>query len=661
MRTRRNLIQPYLAVAILAGLLALVSYFSVQSSGERGFFLGFSASRLAAGLAVIGMLAGLSWVLWLSYRKHSAFEERVSRLVDWGQQRSRWLISAISIFYLAFAALAILLSFRSPFARDYAEYAPVFEYTLRHFETITAQVQNAWPLLTWVVFLLFLTAVFWAALFSGLARRPKAYRIGVILKTLLVLGMITLWMLHAIILAMQMTVFKAIPGWYWDIRAKPFTWRDGLFLLLMVVALVLIRYVLRSTGSTWRNLALLFVLGWLIQVGFGFIEGQGFESLRLKYASSLHRSHATKASADEIDILTTIRDYDELYGSAMFQSTKPPGTLVLYMLTRYLSDSIAPRATPEGRFESLTRLQAYLFPVISFLVLIVLYGISRTFLPARDRLLPAVLYILLPNVILLPLFLDQVLYPLLFISGTYILVILVDRQDFGLAVLAGGLLYLAAFFSFSMLPLIPFAFLYIAIDYWTRRPERRLLKSLGLYLGILVGFAVLFVVFAAALEYNAYSRYQGAMEVVRNFDFLLRVDARPDEQLPNTGFVLPLRYIASAFWLNNLEFASAIGFPVYLLFLIQGVMTLIALGRSKTAAGQALFTAYFATFFAMNIFAPIQGEAARLWIFWTPVMVLFAGSAISTIFKGNRNLISVLVILQLSIVYLTFKFQDLAP
>ena len=661
MRNKQIIFQLFLSIVILTGILALVFFWGPPSWGDQGVFVAYSASRIALGLMVVLVLALCALGLWTSRWKQLMFDEMVSSLHTWGSQGTRWVVILIILVVLTVYGITGLASFQAPFFQDYSTYAPLFEFTLAQFETGTAILAIAWPLVVWGVALLFLTMVLWLAIFPELVSHPQTYRPAVILRTLLALVIITISLLHAGILAMQMNVLTAIPGWYWDIQAKPFSPRDAAFLLLLIASLALIGYVLTHPGNTKLHLIALFFLGWFIQVGFGVIDGDGFESLRLKYAASLHQSHARKASADDIDILQTVREYETLYGGSMFQSTKPPGTILIYMGTRYLSDWITPQPTVEARFQALTRFEAYVFPFISLLVLFVLYGISRTFLPVEDRLLPSILYILLPNVMLLPLFLDQVLYPLLFILGAYLMIKVVDHHSFPLALLGGAILYLFAFFTFSMLPLIPFAFLYIVIRYWMNRADRNLRGSLGLYFGILLGFLLMFVLFDFALGYNALSRYQGAMSVVRNFDFLLRVDVPQGEQLPNTGFLLPIRHILSAFTLNNMEFAAAIGYPIYVLFLVQGVITLLAFVRNKTDQGQALLVSFFATFFAMNVFAPIQGEAARLWIFWAPVMVIFAGTGISSLFKGNRRFVYLLVVLQLTTMYLTFKFQDFVP
>jgi hypothetical protein len=661
MRTKWFIFQLYLTLFVLEGFLALGIFLRDKSSSAPSQFFGYSTARIALGLGVVIVLVLVISALWASQWRRQAIERWMSGLLSWGSQGDRWLVVFISLAYLTVLGIGGLVCFQSPFFQDYDRYAPILYFTLARFETIRAILGNAWPLLVWGAAFLLQTVVLWVVIFHENARQTQTYRPSVLSKTLLVLVIVNIALLHAVILGMQMRVLTAIPGWYWDIVAKPFSRLDGVFLFLLALSLVAIWYVLNHQENVRRNLVVLFILGWVIQVGIGAIDGQGFESLRLKYANSHHRSHAVKASANDINIIQTVRNYEGLYGGSMFQSTKPPGTLLIYMVTRYVSDWISPEATAEGRFRVLTTFEAYIFPFVSFLVIFVLYGISRTFLPAEDRLLPSILYILLPNVILLTLFLDQVLYPLLFISGGYILIKIVDLQNFRLALFGGALLYLFSFFTFSMLPLIPFAFLYIAIDYWMNRSDRFPLKSLALILGIIFGFAIMFVLFVYALDYNAYTRYQGAMKIVRNFDFLLRVGTPHGEALPNTGFLLPPRYILSAFTLNNVEFASAIGFPVFLMFLVQGVITLVTLVWKKSARGYAMLASFFATYFTMNIFAPIQGEAARLWIFWAPVMVLFAGTGVSTIFKGSRRFIYLLIVLQLPIIYLTFKFQDLAP
>lgn len=660
-RSPRAIYQMYVALALIEGLVALVLFLRVPSESENALFFGYSASRILLGGLGMVVLLFFAFALVLSFWRPRWLDRVHGRLDEWISQGNRWLVVFTVFLYMAVIGMLGILLFRSPLFQDYSTYAEIFKSTTALFETIRSVLFRAWPVLFWVLALTFQTGPFLALCFPEISFNRSTYEAGVAFNALLVLSVITLSVAHWIILAMQMRVFADIPGWYWDIVAKPFSLRDGLFILMLALSLALVSYVLNHPGQAKRSLLVIFALGWAVQVAFGVIEGQGFESLRLKYATSLHRSHALKASADDISLLETVRNYESLYGSTMFQSTKPPGTLVIYILTRYISNWINPQPTPEGRFLVLTTFEAYVFPFISFLVLFVIYQFSEELLPEEDRLLPGILYIFLPNVILLTLFLDQVLYPLLFISGAYVVIKMVEKRTFSLAILSGAFIYLCAFFTFSMLPLIPFALLYIGIDFLRNRPVRKVLDSLSLFLGILVGLGVMFVVFYYALDYNVLTRYQGAMKVVRNFDFLLRVDAPRGAQLPNTGFLLPPRYILSAFALNNTEFASAVGFPIYLLFVIQGVSIFLAFVKRKATPQHGILASFFATFLAMNIFAPIQGEAARLWLFWTPMVVLLAGFTVATRFKPNKRMIYLLVFLQLITIYLTFKFQDFAP
>ncbi len=661
MRSTKTMVQLYLILSIIEGFFALALFFRFRSMSKNALILGYSASRLLLAGTVIVMLLLFVWALSMSFFKPQRLDKLYRRLMGWISQGERWLVIIIGFLYLTFLGIIGLIMFPSPIFQDYPTYSKIVEMTSVIFGPIVTIIDDAWSILLWWVMFTFQTGMILFLGFPNLARDRSTYKGEVIIKTLLLLSVITLSLFHWIILTMQMKVLTLIPGWYWDIKAKPFSFRDGMFVILLALTLVLVAYVLNHPQKIRRNLLILFSLGWFIQVGFGVIEGQGFESLRQKYATSKHKSHAMKASVDDISLLETVRDYENLYGSTMFQSTKPPGTLLIYIMTRYISNWITPQSTQEGRFLVLTTFEAYVFPFISFLVLFVLYEFSRTLLPEEDRVLPSILYILLPNVILLTLFLDQVLYPLLFISGAFIVVHTVQKQSFPMAILSGALIYIFTFFTFSMLPLIPFATLYIGIDFLVNRQDSKLPNSLSLFLGIMIGIGLMLAVFYYALDYNMYLRYQGAMRVVRNFDFLLRVDAPRGEGLPNTGFLLPPKYILGALYLNNTEFASAVGFPIYLLFIIQGVRTFVSFIRKRATTQDGILASFFATFLAMNIFAPIQGEAARLWIFWTPMVVLFAVVGMATIFKRGSRIVYLMVVLQLVTIYLTFKFQDFAP
>lgn len=661
MRSAKTIYRLYLILSIFEGIFALAFFFRFRSMSKNALILGYSAPRLLLASSVIVMLLLFAGALVMSLLESPRQDKLYRRLTDWISQGDRWVAAVITLLFLTFLGTLGLILFPASLFQDFPIYAKIIAQTSLLFGPIASVIDDAWSILLWWVLFTFQTSVILFLGVPNLARDRSTYKGETIFKTLLFLSIVTLSLFHWIILALQMEILKLIPGWYWDIQAKPFSFRDVVFVILLALTVILVAYVLNQPQRIKRNLLLLFALGWFLQLGFGVIEGEGFESLRQKYAASHHKSHAMKASADDISLLETIRDYENLYGSTMFQSTKPPGTMVIYILTRYVADWIDPQPAQEGRFLALTTFEAYVFPLVSFLVLFVLYQFSRVLLPEEHRLLPSVLYILLPNVILLALFLDQVLYPLLFISGAFLVVYMVEKRAFLMAILSGAMIYLFAFFTFSMLPLVPFAAAYTGIDFLANRRERNAFSSLSLFVGILVGIGLLSAAFYYALDYNVVERYQGAMQVVRNFDFLLRVDAPGGEELPNTGFLLPPRYILSALYLNNMEFASAVGFPIYLLFFVQGVRTLVSFIRKRATMQDGILASFFITYLALNVFAPIQGEAARLWIFWTPMVVLFAALAIATIFRREKGVIYLIVVLQLVTIYLTYKFQDLAP
>ena len=71
--------------------------------------------------------------------------------------------------------------------------------------------------------------------------------------------------------------------------------------------------IVKNQQRAWRNLVLLVLLGYLIQVGYGFVKGHGFESLCLKYADSVFNGYARTAAA-EPGLPNSLVNYEKLYG-----------------------------------------------------------------------------------------------------------------------------------------------------------------------------------------------------------------------------------------------------------------------------------------------------------------------------------------------------------
>jgi hypothetical protein len=234
----------------------------------------------------------------------------------------------------------------------------------------------------------------------------------------------------------------------------------------------------------------------------------------------------------------------------------------------------------------------------------------------------------------------------------------VKRRKLWLAILAGLYIYVAIFFTFSLLTLIPLFLILLGLDYWLNYKERKLFQSAALAIGVGAGIIVLFVIFQIFLNYDFFQRYDTAMRVVRNFDFILRTGQKATLDLASTTIQPSLGQILRAAFLNNIELAAAVGFPIFLLFLWRAVRTVVALVRRRATNLDFALGAMCLTYLALNLYGQVQGEVSRLWIFWVPMIVTFAGVELGTQFKRRALAVNFVVLLQLITILMIFQFQD---
>ena len=476
---------------------------------------------------------------------------------------------------------------------------------------------------------------------------------------------------HWLVLFLGTRVVSLIPSWHWDPFSRPLTWRDGLFLVLAGLVLGLAAYARkRPQHAAWLLVGTI-GLGYLLQVGFGWMSGGGMESIRMKYAGTIGGFYAHPVTQEALDPLQVIRNYEAQFGSAMFPGTKPPGVILVHVAFQRLTNFFDPQPSPEGRFDSMTLFMAYLSPLLAYLVLLLMYWMLRPRLNPAEALLPDLLYITIPSIVLMPVFLDTTLYPLIYLAGVLIVWQVVRKKSFLLAMLAGAYLYLALFLSFSLLPLAPLTLILIGLDVLTRpRPKQAILPAAKLALGLTVGFVALFLLFQQTLNYNFMERYQTSLRIVRNYDFLARTGDTPLDQLGQISSRPSISQIGLAAWRNNLEAASAVGFPIYFLFISGAVATLAGLARRRVSATyraqenkpdstvEIPLAAMALTYLAMNLYGQVQGEVSRLWAFNAPMMALLAGTEILRLFPRKNWSINLILTLQLITLWMTFHYQD---
>ena len=119
-----------------------------------------------------------------------------------------------------------------------------------------------------------------------------------------------------------------------------------------------------------------------------------------------------------------------------------------------------------------------------------------------------------------------------------------------------------------------------------------------------------------------------------------------------------IEQILKALKLNNLEFASWIGFPIAVMFLIRIGNSVVAFIRKKATSVDGLTAAFGLTYLALNLIGQTRGEVGRLWLFMTPLIALFAATEIAELFKKPRAVTYYIVGLQFITIFVTFRFQD---
>ena len=632
--------------------------------GYAGLF-GYSAWRLGLGIAILLLISLWTWLAVLAWFDAAWLEKVEARIGDFLSSGHRLLVLTLLLLVGIGLLSLVLVLWGTPTVHDYQVYAPIFVDTLALYESFWAAFTRALPLTIWSLAILVQTLFFLLLIYADLYKQaglfsPKeiSTTAAITYKTLLLLVITLLTLFHWLVLILRLRVFTAIPGWYWEIFVRPFSLRDGFFLAMGVISLFGVAYVLNNSAHIWRNLVVLMLIGIMLQLGLGLVDGKGMEAIRLKYTASHHRSYALIAADEDITPMQVVQEYEERFGYKMFPSTKPPGVLMLYVSLGNFVNRLDLQPNSEARFLALTRFITYLFPFLAFLIVPAIYAFGRILEAGKSAILPSLLYVFLPNVILIPLFLDQVIYPLLFMGGILFMLLVLRKPSFWAAFLVGSYFYFALFFSFSMLPMLPLFLALIGMDYWTFRGQRSWMELFKIVFGLATGILIMYLAFRWFLNYDFFVRYETAMRVVRNFDFILRVGKPPPDTFSTETIRPSLSQVWGAIRLNNIELAAAVGFPVFLLFLSGAVRVLVKVLKRQGGWHEGAMAALFLTYVALNLYGQVQGEVSRLWIFWTPMFVIFASYEIVALFPRHTRAVLLLVVVQLITIFLTFQFQD---
>jgi len=645
-----------LALYCVEGFLAVLWTFLTPSESGSAIILWLSRERL--------LLLGFALALWVIILAASITSWRWPGSLASGQTRldrfclDEGRLGSLLIFLLILPLLAFAAALKV--ALTPLEYGAYQSWAPDTFSFLHSLVGAILPLLLLITLMALEFAIYLGIHYRSALSNTALWSRAQIRTSSIVLLIGILTIFYWLVLIFQLRFFVNNPAWYWKFAPIPFTWGDVWYTLGVLVLLALTWWVLFRRRQILAGLILLFALGWFLQIGVGLMAGGGFASFRERYFSTYHKTYISKASQGQVGLADSIRGYEELYGSRAFTNTKPPGLMAFYIgLDRMINGH--PSVLPDAvRFERLSSLVAYAFPLMAMLLVFAIHTFTRRFVQSPASLIAVLapfLLILCPNLVLFSLFPDQAIYPLVFILGASFIIVAIQRGSLILAFILGLLLYVAVFFAFTMLPLYPFAGIYLALNYWMNRQEHRLKQQVWIALAIAAGSLLLYLLFRIFLNYDFLYRFAKTIAINHNFDFYLRVGRVPPPG--PESFLTRVTQILGAAWLNNLDFAAGIGFPIYILFAVQSIRLLKRLFKGIASSGDIVLASLLLSFIVLNLAGTAQGEVPRLWLFWLPMVVLLAAREIEPFVEAHPLGLSWLAAAQFMTIFLTFHFQDL--
>ena len=203
---------------------------------------------------------------------------------------------------------------------------------------------------------------------------------------------------------------------FYEARSKPLGIMPfGLALMACCAALTFL--AVRKHVSAWAFLAMAMAIGTAVQFAFAYTEGRGFEGLRSR-ATAGHGQFINAALITE-DSGELLRDYERLSAAGklgQFPRSKPPGTLLFYVLTERVSRLVIPHTYDERvRSDRFVSFLSMTWPFVAALAVLPLYWLATLLADQAGARMAVGLFLVLPSFNLITLHTDQVLYPFLFL------------------------------------------------------------------------------------------------------------------------------------------------------------------------------------------------------------------------------------------------------
>jgi hypothetical protein len=464
-------------------------------------------------------------------------------------------------------------------------------------------------------------------------------------RALFAMPVLGVGVVELLVLSRYSWVFQHLQGWFYLPTARTIGPASA-WAVLLVAALATFFAINCSAAPRWR-VALLVAAGVGMLVGFAMIENRGLFAIRDRVLNAGHSEFA-RTAASGISFHDVATRYESLVSSGQFgpfERSKPPGTLLFYLLTERIGHSLLPFTSDHERLDWLATFATFTWPVVSMLSLVPLFFIGCMIADAECALSACALSIAAPSFLLITMHTDQVLFPGI-INGTLACATLAARQSsVKLGFCAGMLGYLAVFCSFGLMGAAPVLLACVVLGAATRSTHRvRVwLTALRVYCAIGIGIVTSGIIARVVLGYHVFHRYDVAISGHLAWKLW-------------AGTKYEVWHFA---WLNTLEFVVWVGTPIALLVLVGAVLGLVELARTRSPNDVLLATAVTATVVLLAWFGRTKAESARLWLFLVQPMCLAASITLHRMFpKHSRLALAGVWITQFAIVLEIKRFQD---
>ncbi len=462
-------------------------------------------------------------------------------------------------------------------------------------------------------------------------------------RTLRIVGLVAVLLtgLHLFILGLGIPALMMRPGWFWHLHDTELPLLAALGVPLALVIMGVGRSVWSSSRPGLRHHLVLVATAAGLSVGVAAMEGSGLGALGIRLERSGH-SEFVKAALrrDRVSVEEILTDYEALVlrQRLAYASTKPPGVLLTYVgLERLINLGLPPAAEAE-RAARLKAVLTVLFPLLTALTLLPLGYLAVRLVPAPAAGAVGLLYLLAPNVLLVTMHLDGVLYPGLAVVLVAAAFRAWESGSPGWALWTGLLVFVATFLSFSLVPL---AVLGLAPLVTSARTGPRRPVLFGLLAGALMPLGVLML----ASGYSPMTRLERALAAHARFAGLKPVPAD----------VSPLDLALT----NLLDWVLWIGLPLSALWLLGSLRAIHLVLQRKSEVVDGLAVLLIALVPVLAASPGTIGETARLWLFLLPFVALVAARGLELVPAGRRGVVlSAVLILQALLVVFTKKYQD---